>query len=103
ASHLTLSFAPDGTAVGAGRSGLFQFLNNQAAPTVWQQEILRALQSWAVNAPINIGVVGDSGAALGSTGAIQGHANFGDVRLAALPRSPGVLATAPPVGWSCGT
>src|SRR4051794_33869189 len=49
ATHLTLSFAPDGTAAGGGTSVLFHTLNARAATAVWQREVLRAFQTWAVN------------------------------------------------------
>src|SRR5262245_50397176 len=84
AAHLTLSFAPDGTALGAESSRLFSLLNAIAPTSVWQLEILRAFQTWAVNANINLSVVADSGVAFGSAGAPQGDARFGDIRLAAL-------------------
>ena len=82
--HLTLSFAADGTGVNSGQSSLFQSLNTIGATAAWQQEILRAFQTWAVNSNINIGVVGDGGQALGSSGAVQGDSRFGDFRIAML-------------------
>src|SRR5436190_18122450 len=47
ARHLTLSFVPDGTRVGAGVSNLFAHMNEQAAPDVWKNAILSAFQTWA--------------------------------------------------------
>src|SRR5262249_43589372 len=58
--HITLSFAPDGTAISHYQSTLFQTLNARfqtADPTVWQTAILRAFQTWAAYANISIGVV----------------------------------------------
>src|SRR5262249_28954268 len=57
--HLTLSFAPDGTPINGVGSSLFASLG--AYPQSWQTEILRAYQTWAVSADINIGVVADGG------------------------------------------
>src|SRR5437764_6521875 len=57
--QLTLSFAPDGTLGAAGASNLFRSLNSVAPTTAWELEILRAFQTWAVNANINIAVVPD--------------------------------------------
>src|SRR5437868_317045 len=55
-TRLSLSFAADGTSVDNQASALFSTLG--ALPTsVWQTEILRAFQTWAANANINIGVV----------------------------------------------
>jgi hypothetical protein len=45
ASRLTLSFAPDGTAIAAHTSSLFQTLDAQQATTTWQHEILQAFQT----------------------------------------------------------
>jgi hypothetical protein len=42
ASHLTLSFAPDGTQVGDQQSGLFAMLNAQAPTHAWQLAIALA-------------------------------------------------------------
>src|SRR5436305_40997 len=83
ARHLTLSFAPDNTAIGTHKSNLSQLLNSQFlnSNTNWQMEILRAFQTWAVNANINIGLVDDGGQAFGSSGIIQGDSRFGDVRV----------------------
>src|SRR5438067_10264064 len=60
-SHLTLSFAPDGTAIAGHTSTLFQTLNAQMPTATWQREILQSFQTWAVQANINIGLVGDGG------------------------------------------
>ncbi|HEY1860733.1 MAG TPA: matrixin family metalloprotease [Gemmataceae bacterium] len=95
--HLTVSFVPDGTTVNGYQSNLFQTLNAGAATSAWEQEILRALQSWAVNANINVGVVADGGQALGASGAAQGDTRFGDIRIAMAPElsNTDVADTAP--------
>jgi Matrixin len=83
--HITLSFAPDGTAVNNYQSNLFQTLNAVAPTSAWETAILQALQTWAVNANINIGVVADGGQALGCSGLAQGDSRFGDIRIAMAP------------------
>src|ERR1700674_3033016 len=83
--HLTVSFVPDGTQVSGYHSNLFQTLGAAAPTSAWEDEILRALQTWAVNANINIGVVADGGQPLGASGAIQGDPRFGDIRIAMAP------------------
>lgn len=91
AAHLTLSFVPDGTQVGNHQSNLTQALNSQLKTSnvaAWEQTILRAFQTWAVNANINVSVVPDGGQPIGTTGAFQGDARFGDIRVAAFPMSP---------------
>jgi hypothetical protein len=80
--RLTLSFVPDGSAVSNAPSALFQNLNANAASSAWETEILRALQTWAINSNINIGVVADGGQPLGASGAVQGDPRFGDIRIA---------------------
>jgi hypothetical protein len=106
--HLTLSFAPDGTAIGTNQNQLFGLLNPQftGGSSAWQLEILRAFQTWAVNANINIGLVTDAGQALGSPGVIQGDSRFGDVRVVAYPQgslSDGELALEQPFDATAGT
>src|SRR5260370_34711168 len=85
AAHMTLSFAPDGTQAGDHQSTMFQTLNSQlntSIPYAWEQAILRALQTWAVNANINVRVVPDDGQPFGTTGALQHDARFEDIRVA---------------------
>lgn len=102
--HLTLSFVPDGTSVLNGnQSQLFQILNQQAPTAVWETAILRAYQTWAVNANINIGLVADSGAPLGASGLPQGDSRFGDIRIATYPLAPDVVAIGTPFDWAAGT
>src|SRR5712671_774136 len=79
-SHLTLSFVPDGTPIAGHTSSLFQTLNAVEPTAVWQNEILRAFQTWAVNANINIGLVADGGQAMGVAGNSQHDSRFGDIR-----------------------
>ena len=89
--HLTLSFAPDGTAIGGDPSTLNNVLDplgNSGA----RLEILRAFQTWAVNANLNIGLVADGGQDFTAGGAIQGDSRFGDVRIGARPLGNQVLA-----------
>ena len=62
AAHLTLSFAPDGTMIGGNASNLFQTLNAIAPTQTWETVILRAFQTWAAQANINLSVVADNGA-----------------------------------------
>jgi hypothetical protein len=90
--HLTLSLVPDGTSVGNLKSNLFQSLNANAPTASWEEEILRAFQTWAVNANINIGVVADGGQAMGTSGAVQGDTRFGDIRIAMAPLGSDHLA-----------
>lgn len=103
ASHLTLSFAPDGTAVGSYANQLNQFLNTQIGNGNWQQEILRAVQTWAVNANVNVSVTDDGGQPFGAPGVIQGDTRFGDLRVAAYPLSETAAALEQPFDAAGGT
>lgn len=97
ARHLSLSFVPDGTNVNGRPSDLFREMNARFETGDWQGEILRAFQTWAQNANISIHMVNDGGQVIGSSGPIQGDPRFGDIRVAARPLSPDVLAiTTPP-------
>jgi hypothetical protein len=88
-AHLTLSFAPDGTAaVGGATSGLFAALDAQMARADWQGAILRAAQTWAEAAGVNVGLTADGGQAFGATGPAQGDPRFGDLRIGGLPTRP---------------
>jgi hypothetical protein len=101
-SHLTLSFAPDGTQVADQSSALFQTLGVQNS-AAWKTEILRAFQTWAVQANINIGLVADSGLPLGTPGLPQGDPRFGDIRIATYPLAPDVVAVSLPFAFEAGT
>jgi hypothetical protein len=96
ARNLTLSFAPDGTAIAGHTSSLFQALNAQMPTTDWERAILQAFQTWAVQANINIGVVSDSGDPFGVSGANQRDPRFGDIRVGAQPMTPDALSVSVP-------
>src|SRR5439155_20600266 len=101
--HLTVSFVPDGTSANGGASGLFQTFNAAAPTAVWQAEILRAIQTWAASANINVSVVADGGQALGASGMQQRDARFGDIRIAARDEGPDALAVTAPFDPLAGT
>ncbi len=103
-THLTLSFVPDKTSAVGGQSDLFAKLDAQMPREVWQQAILKGFQSWGEVANINVGLVTDSGAALGASGPVQGDARFGDIRVAGQALTPGNLAVSvPPSAYLSGT
>ncbi len=100
ATHLTLSFVPDGTLVSGAPSSLARTLDAVAPPAVWQGEIVRAFRAWAGPAGIDLRVRADGGQPLGTTGAVQGDDRFGDIRVAGRPLPPGTLATNTSFQWS---
>jgi hypothetical protein len=101
--HLTLSFAPDGTPVGNQQSRLFRLLDGVAPTQTWQRTILRAFQTWAAPTNINLSVVSDSGAPLGTVGPIQGDSRFGDIRITAVPLPADVVGVAMPFDVTAGS
>ena len=96
ATHLSISFVPDGTSIAGHPSDLFQTLDAREPTAVWQQEILRAFQTWAVQADINFALVPDGGEPLGTPGPDQHDPRFGDIRIGAQPMSPEVLSISVP-------
>jgi hypothetical protein len=91
-SHLTLSFAPDGTRIAGQTSSLFATLDAQEAMSFWQADVARAVQAWAINTNVDVGVVPDNGQPFGTPGSEEGSSRFGEIRIGAAPLSPGVLA-----------
>jgi hypothetical protein len=96
ARHLSLSFAPDGTAVNGQSSSLFATLNATAPTANWERVILQAFQTWAVEANINITVTADGGEAFGTPGAAHSDPRFGDIRIGAIPMSADALSVSVP-------
>jgi len=101
--HITVSFVPDGTAVGSAPSTLFQTLNSQAATSVWEMTILQALKTWTANANMSLALVNDGGQPIGSSGMNQGDSRFGDIRVAAVPLGSDVVAITAPYDLLAGT
>src|SRR5262245_39645992 len=101
--HVTVSFVPDGTAIGNAQSNLFQTLNSQAPTNVWETTILQALKTWAANTNISLTLVNDGGQPYGTSGFIQGDPRFGDIRIAAMPLGSDVAAITAPFDLTAGT
>jgi hypothetical protein len=81
--HLTLSFAPDGTQIGGQVSDLFKTLNASQPTASWQQTVLEAVQAWASQADLNVGLVSDGGQPFGTPALNEGDTRFGDIRIGA--------------------
>ena len=104
AQHITLSFAPDGSNVSSAGSNLFAHMQADGLSTsAWEGQVLKAVQSWTSQANINVGVVSDSGAALGTAGLSQGDARFGDIRVSMRALDSSVLAITTPPGGTTDT
>jgi hypothetical protein len=88
-TSLTVSFVPDGADVTGSPNSLFALLNSTAAQPQWQREALRAIQTWATQANLNVGLVADGGQPMGTPGAPQKDIRFGDIRIGARPLAVG--------------
>ena len=84
-ARLTLSFAPDGTEIGAETSGLMAKFDALATRQQWQDAILRGFQTWAVETNADVGLVADDGSDFGVNGGIRQDPRFGDIRIGAIP------------------
>jgi hypothetical protein len=98
--HISLSLVPDGTATHLGTNALAKTFGATTAKSTWERELLRAFQTWAAAANLNIGLRADGGQALGTHGAVQGDSRFGDIRVAAAPLSEDHGAHASPFSWT---
>jgi hypothetical protein len=79
---VTISFMPDGTSVNGHTSNLFATFNAKfGSAAAWENQILKAAQTWAQQTNVNFAVVSDSGAASGSGSSQQGNPSFGDIRI----------------------
>lgn len=95
-THLTLSFAPDGTHIGGHTSSLFASLEAHQPTAAWQADVARAVQTWAVNTKLNVGIVPDAGQPFGASVSGESNSHSGLIRVGAVPLSAGVLAISAP-------
>ncbi len=102
ARSLTVSFPTDNAQVGAYQNSLRSVLDQVADRKEWQEAVLRAFQTWAVETNVNIGLASDRGDHFGAVGLTQNDPRFGDFRVGALPQL-GVLANATPFQTNAGT
>lgn len=93
--HLTLSFAGDGTSISGVGSNLGTVFSAVGTETA-KLQMLKAFQTWAVWANLNVGVVADSNIAFGTAGAIQGDPRFGDIRIGARVLAGDVITITAP-------
>jgi hypothetical protein len=99
-THLTISFAVDGTLINGTPSNLFQTLNSQEPTAVWQEQVLEAAQAWEAVANVNFGLVADGGQPFGAPGLPQHDPRFGDIRIGAESLGPETLSLAIPTNPS---
>ncbi|MBY0227991.1 MAG: matrixin family metalloprotease [Gemmataceae bacterium] len=102
--HITVSFVADGTDVSGVASTLFSKMQADGlSATQVRTETLRALQAWAGAANLNVGLVADSGDAVGASGLGQGDSRFGDIRVSMRSLGSNFLAITTPPSGAAGT
>lgn len=103
-ARITYSLVPDGTSIGGTPSVLFQGMNAKFSTATWEAQIEKAAAVWEAVANVNLAIVPDNGAAVGSAGNQQGDPNFGDIRIGGMAQSSGQLAfTYSPPPYNGGT
>jgi hypothetical protein len=102
ARSLSVSFPTDQAAIGAYRNTAREVLDQVTDRLQWQEAALRAFQTWAVQANINVGLSADRGDDFGAVGLSTNDPRFGEFRIGAFPQS-GVLANALPYQQIAGT
>src|SRR5829696_8184573 len=80
ATPITYSIAPDGVTWDRKTNVQNAAMDARFGPDVWQDEIARALQTWASVADIDFVRVDDSPLGYNTVGQAQGDARFGDIR-----------------------
>jgi Matrixin len=102
ARHLSVSFPSDDASIGPYQNSMRSVFDQVADRAKWQEETLRAFQTWAFYSNINVGLVPDRGDDFGTIGLSTKDPRFGEFRIGAFPQ-PGVLASAAPYQQIAGT
>ena len=102
ARNLAVSFPTDGVEVGSYANDINQTLDQIATRQQWQELSLRAFQTWAIHADINVGLRNDYDNGFGTPGMTVGDPRFGEFRIGAFPQQ-GVLANSVPFQAVAGT
>ena len=92
---LSISFPGEGTPIGGTGNNIRQTLDTVAARGAWQKAALKAFQTWAEVANINVGLVGDRSDAFGAAGLASNDPRFGEFRIGSFSQT-NVLANAVP-------
>jgi len=92
---LSISFPGEGTPIGGTGNNIRQTLDTVAARGAWQQAALKAFQTWAEVANINVGLVGDRSDAFGAAGLASNDPRFGEFRIGSFSQT-NVLANSVP-------
>ena len=102
ARDLTISFPSDNVRVGSYENNIAETLDPLTSRDQWQELALRAYQTWAINADINVGLRNDYDVPFGTPGMTTGDPRFGEFRIGAFPQQ-GLLASSVPFQAVAGT
>lgn len=102
ARDLTVSFPTDGAQVGNYDNEVNALLDSIASRQDWQELALRAYQTWAVHADLNVGLRNDYNNDFGVPGMAVGDPRFGEFRVGAFPQQ-GLIASSIPFQAIAGT
>lgn len=102
ARELTISFPSDGVAIKQDVNNIKATLDQVAPRQEWQELALRAYQTWAINADLNVGLRNDYDVKFGTPGLTSKDPRFGEFRIGAFPQL-GVLANSVPFQAIAGT
>ena len=102
ARNLTISIPNDNVQVGKYQNEIERTLDQVATRQQWQELVLRAYQTWAINADVNIGLRNDYNLPFGTQGLTTGDPRFGEFRIGAFPQQ-GPIASAVPFQAVAGT
>tara|TARA_R110002049_G_scaffold285698_1_gene466763 strand:- start:179018 stop:181009 length:1992 start_codon:yes stop_codon:yes gene_type:complete len=102
ARDLSISFPSDGVEVGTYENDIESTLDQVAQRQQWQELALRAYQTWAINADVNVGLRNDYDVKFGTPGLTTNDPRFGEFRIGAFPQE-GLLASSVPFQPIAGT
>ncbi len=102
ARDLSISLPADGVGIDGYDNVLRESLDSVTDRENWEELILRAYQTWAIHADINIGLQADHDLDFGTPGLSGNDPRFGEFRIGAFPQS-GVLANSLPFQAVAGT
>lgn len=99
---LQISFPSDGVEVSNLSNDIESTLDQIATRQAWQELVLRAYQTWAIHADINIGLRNDYDIGFGTPGLMTDDPRFGEFRIGSIPQT-GLLASSLPFQAVAGT
>ncbi len=102
ARDLSISFPADGVSIANYENVIHEELDTVTSRENWQELVLRAYQTWAIHADVNIALTPDHDLNFGTPGLSNQDPRFGEFRIGAFPQT-GVLANSLPFQSVAGT